>query len=94
MEDTQEKQSIGFWMTSALVVGTMIGAGIFLLPVSLAPLGMNAVIGWVVSTIGALCIAFALSRRGGFDRPHHAHCRPGAGTPARQARDVPRATDH
>ena len=62
MEDTQEKQSIGFWMTSALVVGTMIGAGIFLLPVSLAPLGMNAVIGWVVSTIGALCIAFALSR--------------------------------
>ena len=62
MAETDEKQSIGFWMTSALVVGTMIGAGIFLLPVSLAPLGMNAVIGWVVSAAGALCIAFALSR--------------------------------
>ena len=35
-------QTIGIWMTSALVVGTMIGAGIFMLPVSLAPLGGNA----------------------------------------------------
>ena len=34
---------IGIWMTSALVVGTMIGAGIFMLPVALAPLGANAV---------------------------------------------------
>ena len=37
---------IGAWMTSALVVGSMIGAGIFMLPVSLAPLGANAVVGW------------------------------------------------
>jgi len=56
------RQTIGIWMTSALVVGTMIGAGIFLLPVSLAPLGLNAVIGWVISAAGALCIAFALCR--------------------------------
>jgi APA family basic amino acid/polyamine antiporter len=62
MAGTQNKTSIGFWMTSSLVVGTMIGAGIFLLPVSLAPLGLNAVIGWLVSAVGALCIAFALSR--------------------------------
>ena len=59
---------IGIWMTSALVVGTMIGSGIFMLPVSLAPLGANAIAGWVLSSAGALCIAFALarlSRRGG-----------------------------
>ena len=36
---------IGLWMTGALVVGTMIGAGIFMLPVSLAPLGPNAIVG-------------------------------------------------
>ena len=48
-------------MTSAIVVGTVIGSGIFLLPVSLAPLGINAPIAWVISGIGALCIAFALS---------------------------------
>ena len=67
MEAQREKQLMGVWMTSALVVGTMIGAGIFMLPVSLAPLGPNAPIGWLVSSIGALCIAFALARltRGG-----------------------------
>lgn len=53
---------MGFWMTAALVVGTMIGSAIFMLPVQLAPLGKNAVIGWVVSSAGALCIAFALAR--------------------------------
>jgi APA family basic amino acid/polyamine antiporter len=53
---------MGLWMTSALVVGTIIGAAIFLLPVSLAPLGRNALIGWLVSGTGALCIVFALAR--------------------------------
>lgn len=53
---------IGIWMTSAVVVGTMIGAGIFMLPVSLAPLGANAVVGWVLSVLGALAIAFSLAR--------------------------------
>src|ERR1051325_10908635 len=59
---------MGFWMTSALVVGTIIGGAIFMLPVSLAPLGANAVISWVISGVGALSIAFALaqiSRLGG-----------------------------
>jgi APA family basic amino acid/polyamine antiporter len=62
MAAPDDKQSIGVLMTSAIVVGTMIGAGIFLLPISLAPLGMNAVIGWIVSALGAICIAFSLSR--------------------------------
>ena len=52
---------IGVWMTSALVVGTMIGSGIFMLPVSLAPLGANAVVGWMLSIVGALTIAFSLA---------------------------------
>src|SRR5881398_936829 len=52
---------LGIWMTGALVVGSMIGSGIFMLPVSLAPLGMNAVAGWIVSIFGALAIAFALA---------------------------------
>lgn len=53
---------MGIWMTSALVIGTVIGGAIFMLPISLAPLGANAVLSWVVSGIGAICIAFALSR--------------------------------
>jgi APA family basic amino acid/polyamine antiporter len=53
---------MGIWMTSALVVGTIIGGAIFMLPVSLAPLGPNAVLSWAVSGAGAVCIAFALSQ--------------------------------
>ena len=62
MPDRGAPQLLGPWMTMALVVGGIIGSGIFLLPVALAPLGPNAIIGWLVSGIGALCIAFALAR--------------------------------
>ena len=60
MRETSVPQ-MGIWMTTALVVGGMIGAGIVLLPVSLAPLGYNAVIGWMVSGFGALALAYALA---------------------------------
>jgi APA family basic amino acid/polyamine antiporter len=53
---------MGVWMTTALVVGTIIGSGIFMLPVSLAPLGRNVLIGWLVSGVGVLCIVFALAQ--------------------------------
>jgi len=59
---------MGLWLTTGLVVGTMVGSGIFMLPVSLAPLGANAIVGWVISIAGASSIAFAfarLSRSGG-----------------------------
>ena len=62
MSDRDKAQLLGPWMTAALVVGGIIGSGIFMLPVALAPLGPNAVAGWLVSGLGALCIAFALSR--------------------------------
>src|SRR5437763_1030266 len=61
LTESASGRSIGLVMTSAIVVGTVIGSGIFLLPVSLAPLGINAPIAWVISGLGALCIAFALS---------------------------------
>lgn len=62
MAAQNQKQLLGPWMTLALVVGGMIGAGIFMLPVSLAPYGANAIIAWIVSGIGALALAFALAR--------------------------------
>ena len=48
---------MGFWMALALVMGSMIGSGVFLLPASLAPLGWNSVIGWLITVAGALCVA-------------------------------------
>src|SRR5689334_23509868 len=62
MRATGHQQSIGVIMTTAIVVGTVIGSGIFLLPAALAPLGINAPIAWVISGIGAMCVAFSLSR--------------------------------
>ena len=50
-------RGLGFGMVLALVVGNMIGSGIYLLPATLAPLGWNQMAGWVVTIIGALCLA-------------------------------------
>ena len=59
---TTPQDQLGIWMTSALVVGTIIGAGIFLLPVSLAPLGINALpAGW---SAAPGCFASPLPWRG------------------------------
>lgn len=44
----------------ALVVGNMIGSGVFLLPASLAPFGWNAVAGWIATTAGAMVLAWVL----------------------------------
>lgn len=48
---------LGFWMCTALVVGNVIGMGIFMLPASLAPYGLNAFVGWAVTLVGALFVA-------------------------------------
>jgi APA family basic amino acid/polyamine antiporter len=59
------KRSLGFWMCTALVVGNIIGVGIFAMPATLAPYGLNAISGWLVTVIGCafLAISFAgLSR--------------------------------
>jgi basic amino acid/polyamine antiporter, APA family len=53
---------MGFWMTTALVVGSIIGVSVFMLPVALAPLGINAVVGWILSSCGAICLGLPLAR--------------------------------
>lgn len=52
---------IGFWTCTALVVGNVIGMGIFLLPASLAPYGFNALIGWTATLLGCLALARVFS---------------------------------
>jgi APA family basic amino acid/polyamine antiporter len=52
---------MGFWMCLALVIGNMIGSGVFLLPSSLAPYGLNSVMGWVLTALGSLLLASVFS---------------------------------
>jgi APA family basic amino acid/polyamine antiporter len=49
-------------MTLALVVGNLIGSGIYLLPATLAPLGANQLAGWVITIAGSLCMATVFAR--------------------------------
>lgn len=58
-------RQLGFWMCLALVVGNIIGAGVFLLPTALAPFGANAIYGWLITISGMLCNAWVLAQLAG-----------------------------
>ncbi len=55
MSSNQKK--IGLITTTSLVVGNMIGAGIFLLPASLAKYGSISLLGWLFTATGAIILA-------------------------------------
>jgi APA family basic amino acid/polyamine antiporter len=55
-------RTVGFWTAVALVMGNMIGSGVFLLPASLAPYGGVSLIGWLVSAAGAILLALVFAR--------------------------------
>jgi len=61
------KKTLGFWRSWALVVGTIIGSGVFTLPAILAPYGSFSFIGWIATGIGALSIAYSLCHLAGRD---------------------------
>ena len=51
------KQKLGLWTSTSLVIGNMIGAGVFMLPAALAGFGSISLVGWGISTLGALLLA-------------------------------------
>jgi APA family basic amino acid/polyamine antiporter len=53
---------LGLWMATALVVGSMIGSGVFLLPATLAPYGAASLIGWGIALCGALLLAATFAK--------------------------------
>ena len=53
---------LGSWMSMAMVVGTMIGSGIYLLPATLAPFGPNIILAFAVTIAGTMCLAVAFAR--------------------------------
>ena len=58
------RPALGLWMCTALVVGSMVGSGVFLLPASLSPYGGISILGWLVSAGGAMCLALVMARLG------------------------------
>ena len=55
-------RQLGFWMCLALVVGNMIGSGVFLLPASLAPYGLNSIFGWIFTATGGVLLAIVFAQ--------------------------------
>jgi APA family basic amino acid/polyamine antiporter len=53
---------LGKWMSAAMVVGTMVGSGIYLLPTTLAPYGYNLVVAFLLTGFGTMCLAYCLAR--------------------------------
>jgi APA family basic amino acid/polyamine antiporter len=55
------KRELGFWSATAMVVGNMIGSGIFMLPALLAGVaiayGSSVLLAWVVTGAGAMLLA-------------------------------------
>ena len=56
------KKLLGFWMCTALVMGNMIGSGVFMLPASLAPFGINSLYGWLLTAGGAIMLALVFAQ--------------------------------
>jgi APA family basic amino acid/polyamine antiporter len=62
LKNNHTPQKIGLLPAAALVAGNMIGSGIFLLPASLAQYGQLSLLGWLISTAGAILLALTFAR--------------------------------
>ena len=52
-----KSQKVGLITATSLVVGNMIGAGIYVLPATLAGYGSVTIVGWVLTALGAIVLA-------------------------------------
>ncbi len=55
-------RKLGIWMCAALVVGNMVGSGVFLLPASLGAYGGVSLLGWLFTSAGAMLLALTFAR--------------------------------
>jgi APA family basic amino acid/polyamine antiporter len=54
------KRVMGFWRCWGLVIGIVIGNGVFMLPAILAPYGKLSLVAWIIAGIGTIFIALVL----------------------------------
>lgn len=57
-------RALGVWTALALVVGNMVGSGAYLLPSALGSYGSIGLVGWVLTALGAICLALVFGRLG------------------------------
>ena len=66
MSDAKETEApapaLGIWMCTALVVGNVVGSGIFLLPATLGAYGSISIVGWICTALGSMALALVFAR--------------------------------
>src|SRR5688572_13790824 len=80
MSDMGDRSRLGLPAATALVLGTIIGTGVFTLPAALAPYGTVSLLALVAVTLGAVALALVFSRL--------AARQPGTGGPYVYTRDA------
>ncbi|GAA2303390.1 amino acid permease [Streptomyces kunmingensis] len=79
-QDSRHARRFGLPIATALVMGNIIGGGIFLLPASVAPYGTISLVAFGVLTVGAIALALVFGRL--------AHRHPQTGGPYVYAREA------
>jgi len=63
-EPLSDRHKLGWALAALVVAGNMIGSGVYLLPVSLAPVGSSSLIGWLAAGAGAVTLALVFGALG------------------------------
>jgi len=71
---------IGLVPATLMVAGNMMGSGVFMLPANLSSIGSIALIGWLVTVVGAVALALVFAKLAAID--------PAAGGPYAYAREA------
>ncbi|MAA98143.1 MAG: arginine/agmatine antiporter [Stappia sp.] len=72
MSDSASSQTaavskIGLVPATLMVAGNMMGSGVFMLPANLAAIGGIAVVGWLITLVGALALALVFAKLAALD---------------------------
>ena len=59
---SEAKSQMGMVALTALVLGNMVGSGVFMLPAALAPYGGTSVLAWCLSAGGAMLFGLVIAR--------------------------------
>jgi len=61
MSQTKVQNKIGFWSVVSIVIGSQVGTGVFVAPMSLAPFGIYVIAGWILAGIGAIALSLVFA---------------------------------
>ena len=62
-----DRNKIGVVAATLMVAGNMMGSGVFMLPANLAAIGSIALVGWIITCVGAVCLGLTFAKLASID---------------------------